>query len=579
MGLLPALCALLAPCWLLVVHQIAEADTVTVELSGVEGDAAANVRAMLRLVQYGQAGDLSELNIRNLHSGAERQIATALRPFGYYYPSVTSTLEQTEPEQWVARYDIDPGQPVVLRDIDITVSGPGAGENALLEIRDTLALTRGETLSHRRYEQAKARLAESARDLGYRDAAYITSRLTVDPAEGYADVTLALATGVRYRFGELRIEQDVVDDDLIRRYSTFESGDPFSNRRLIDFEFRLFDSGYFSQVQLLPQPPEGDTIPILLMASPGPKRAWNLRGGYGTDTGPRIGVGFESRRLNRQGHRLLGNLELSSPRRELTGQYIQPLRRPASDLRSFQLGVLDQKLGDIDSTRYEASVRESRRDGPWNRNRYLRFSTESNATNTEDGSATLLIPGYTLLYSNSNNVTYPTRGRYAEIDLHGGHDALLSDVTFAQLRTDLRLIQAVGKRNRVLLRGELGAIASSNFEGLPASERFFAGGDRSVRGFGLNQLAPINEEGEIVGGRYLFVASAEYEQRIVGNWGVAGFVDAGNAFNDLEAGIEAGFGVGLRWLSPIGMVRFDIAQPITDGGDGFRLHFTFGPEM
>jgi translocation and assembly module TamA len=557
----------------------AAADTVEVEVTGVEGRLADNVRAMLLIARYAESGELSDLNIRSLHALADGQIRRAMKPFGRYEPSITGSLEEAGDGHWVATYDISPGMPVRITGVSITIEGEGADDASLARSRGNLPLARGEVLMHQQYESAKKRLLEAALTRGYRDAAWKRADLAVDPVRREAEITLVLATGPRFRFGELIIDQDVVRDDLVRRYAPFAPGDPYAISELVEYEYRLFDSGYFSAVRLEPLAARGNRVPVRLTADPGARRTWRLRGGYGTDTGPRVGASFTSNRLNARGHRAQASVELSSPSQEFTGRYLQPLERPASDTRSYQFGVRDQELGDTDSSRYLLEIRESRRDGPWNRQRYLRYTDETDLTGNERLDTNLLVPGYTLVRSQSNDVTYPTRGSYLEVDVHGGLDSLLSDTSFLRLYTDVRLVRPIGERSRLLLRGEAGATAVADFRQLPATERFFAGGDRSVRGFGLNELGPTDDEGRVIGGRYLLVGSAEYERRIAGNFGFGVFVDSGNAFEPGEFELEVSAGAGLRWLSPIGMVRIDVAQPLTAPGAGPRLHFTFGPEL
>jgi translocation and assembly module TamA len=99
-----------------------------------------------------------------------------------------------------------------------------------------------------------------------------------------------------------------------------------------------------------------------------------------------------------------------------------------------------------------------------------------------------------------------------------------------------------------------------------------------VRGFDYQELGPRDASGEVVGGRHLLFGSMEYEHRIRGNWGVAAFVDTGNAFNSFNDGLETGAGIGLRWKSPIGMVRVDVAAAVSQD-NGLRLHFTLGPDL
>jgi translocation and assembly module TamA len=572
----PALAALALLC--LLAPWRAHGDTVRVELSGIDGPAADNVLAVLQLARL-EDTPLSPVNIRYLHAAAERQIRRALRPFGYYQASVEGVLENPAEGEWLARYTIAPGQPVRIRSVSIKIEGPGAQSQSLMQARNAVHLAPGEVLSHERYENTKTALRSQAHDLGYRDAVYTLARLEVEPDAHAADIRLVLDTGPRFFFGDLVIEQDVLNDELIERFSPFEAGDPFSVSALLDLEYRLFDSGFFSLVEIEPLTADGTTVPVRVGGSPGRRRTWNLRGGFGTDTGPRAGIGYENRRLNRRGDRVIANLELSRPRIELSGQYVQLLKRPASDQRRYQLRVLDQALGDVDSTRFDVSIRESRRDGPWNRVRYLSYLREFDEAGTQDLNAQMLVPGYTIVRSDSDNVTYPTHGSYWQADIRGAIGGVLADTSYVRLTTEGRLIRSPRRKDRIILRSELGAMLVDDFDRVPASERYFAGGARRVRGFGLNSLGPRNDEGQVVGGRFLATASFEYEHRVRGNWAVAAFTDAGNAFNPNDIRIQASAGLGLRWLSPIGMVRLDVARQLTTDDGDLRLHLTFGPEL
>jgi translocation and assembly module TamA len=125
----------------------------------------------------------------------------------------------------------------------------------------------------------------------------------------------------------------------------------------------------------------------------------------------------------------------------------------------------------------------------------------------------------------------------------------------------------------------VGAMAVSNFSDLPPELRFFAGGDRSVRGFDYQQIGDTNDTGGVIGGRYLAVASAEMEYYIPQGYGVAAFVDAGDAFND-QPNSNVGAGLGLRWKSPVGLLRLDVARPVvTDLNTAWRVHLIIGPDL
>jgi translocation and assembly module TamA len=141
------------------------------------------------------------------------------------------------------------------------------------------------------------------------------------------------------------------------------------------------------------------------------------------------------------------------------------------------------------------------------------------------------------------------------------------------------LISQASDHGRLILRAAAGAMVVDNFDALPPELRFFAGGDRSVRGFDYQAIGETNSEGDVIGGKYLTVMSGEYEHYFLDNWGAAVFVDAGDAYSsDLDANVGAG--VGLRWRSPVGLVRLDVAVPlVTDLEDGVRLHIVIGPDL
>ena len=125
----------------------------------------------------------------------------------------------------------------------------------------------------------------------------------------------------------------------------------------------------------------------------------------------------------------------------------------------------------------------------------------------------------------------------------------------------------------------MGGTAVENFAKMPASERFFAGGDQSVRGYGYQKLGPTDKSGDIIGGRYLVVGSIEFDYLFMGDFGAAVFVDSGNADDNFVPSLKTGAGIGLRWRSPVGMLRFDIAHPFDDSSNDYRIHISIGPEL
>jgi len=109
--------------------------------------------------------------------------------------------------------------------------------------------------------------------------------------------------------------------------------------------------------------------------------------------------------------------------------------------------------------------------------------------------------------------------------------------------------------------------------------RFFAGGDNSVRGYDFETIGPVDADGNVTGGNNLAVFSLEYDRLISKSWSLAAFVDTGSAFNDFDVDFKTGAGVGIRWYSPLGPIRVDVAHPLGESDRSTRLHITLGPDL
>ena len=158
--------------------------------------------------------------------------------------------------------------------------------------------------------------------------------------------------------------------------------------------------------------------------------------------------------------------------------------------------------------------------------------------------------------------------------------AFVSTSDFVSLRSGFRWLNTYQDRHMLLIRGDAGAILSTDFERVSPSLRFYAGGDNSVRGFDFRSLSPRNSLNETIGGQYLLAASLEYNWRWRPTWRPAVFVDVGNAFSQAsEANLGTGVGVGIRWISPVGPIRADLASAVSEPGAPLRIHLTIGSPL
>ncbi|MDN5850137.1 MAG: BamA/TamA family outer membrane protein, partial [Nitrococcus sp.] len=190
----------------------------------------------------------------------------------------------------------------------------------------------------------------------------------------------------------------------------------------------------------------------------------------------------------------------------------------------------------------------------------------------------LVIPGITYSRQVADDPLFTRKGYSWSLDVRGASQPVLSSTNFLQARLNGRAVLPWAARGRLLLSADYGATATTDFSKLPPSQRFYAGGARSVRGYAFRSLSPTNADGNDIGGRFLLVGSIEADYLFVGNFGAAVFFDAGDATLDPSLSLKKDVGIGLRYRSPVGMVRLDFARPL-DGGKPFRIQFSIGPDI
>lgn len=576
----------------------AGAADVEVEITGVGDAIARNVRAYLSIASLAETLDAAsssdegraedgeagtgqatlERRVRRAHSSSRAEIEAALRPFGYYEPRVEASLNRDD-ETWVARYVIEPGEPTRIDEVDVVVVGEGSDTAAVSRAREILESLAGTILRHTAYESAKSRLFDSAYNAGYIDASFTRSELVVRPEAREADVHLRLDTGARYYFGEIVIEQDILDEAFLDGFVEIEEGDPFDPDRLIDLQLALDDSGYFDSVNIEARRAQAvdRRIPIVATTTPRRNQSFTVGAGYGTDTGPRFRFGVELRRLNRKGHRFTADLRTSARENSVAGEYRVPVGDLTTDYISYRGSLGREEIGDFDTQR---ALLGAGWNDIWNglqRRFYIEARREDfGVEDIDEQSEDVLYAGVSLSGKETDDPLFTRRGYSWSVDLRGGAERLAGSVSFARLSVDGNYIRPLGERGRLLLRGKYGAIRTAEFDRLIPSQRFFAGGDGSVRGYELESLAPTGIDDAVTGGRYLASASIEMDYLFFGDFGGAVFYDVGNAANEPTPELKRGAGIGLRWRSPVGMVSVDFAHPFDDPDEDFRLHLSIG---
>lgn len=560
--------------------QLSLALDVEVKVSGLSRELKSNVLAFLSVEREKGREHLTPSRLRLLHRKAKDEIRQALQPFGYFKPRIEASLEE-EDQRFLLKYRVEPGPPVRIAKVDFQVIGE-AKEDPLFT--PLFPLSVGDVLDQAVYDKAKQQLLSDTVQAGYLNARYQLRRLEVDLDSYTASVQLHLESGARFYFGEVRFLQDVMKPEFLARYLTFKPGDPYSYEKLLGLQSDLIDSEYFSNVEVdtLRDKAEGNRVPVDIQLTPNKRDRYRIGLGYSTDTGPRLTLDWKRRRVGPSGHKLQSELRLSKPHSTLSVQYLTPLKRPTKDSLTYGFAA----------DRYDTETRKGLLalvyakhsvglENGWRRNLGLDYSYEQFEISDQDDNAFLLVPNIQWTRLKSDKKTFIQRGRLLNFRIEGAYEPLLSSTSYLQFFTHDKFIHGFGGGDwRLLARADLGATLTDDLTELPASKRFFAGGDNSVRGFDLDTLGPKDEEGEVIGGRYLAVASLELERKIAGKWSAAVFYDAGNAFDpDYDSKLEYGAGFGVRWRSPVGPIRVDVASGLSAEETQIRLHVVVGPEL
>lgn len=572
----------LIACWMMAslwVGAAWAAPDLEVEINGVKDERLENVRQLLSIEQQKAEENLTPARIRRLHQQAEAEIQQALEPFGYYRVRVNGELQETE-KGWLARYRIEPGPQIKISRLQIELQGDARDDPEFRKLLGDLPIREGGPFLHQRYEQAKNQLRNLAAERGYFDASLERHRVEVDLQSYTARIQMQLDSGPRYRFGPVQFEHTVIKEELLRDFVQFEAGEPYLASKLLELQSSLIDSDYFELVEVDPQPDQSEDlrVPLVVKLTPRPRSRYSFGIGYGTDTGARGSVGFERRYVNRRGHRFRSELQLSQIRTQVDARYDIPVRDPRTDRVFVRTRFSDEDLDTSSSTSFEVGGGLEQTFGYWRQVLSLTYLDSDFTVGIQDGHTALLMPGASWTRLKRDDDLFTRHGSRVGVELRGAYEGLLSDTSFTQVRVHGKWIRSLG-RNRILVRGEAGSTWVDDFSALPPSIRYFAGGDYSVRGFEYQSLGPEDSAGNVIGGRHLLVGSIEYEHRLKDKWAAAVFYDVGNAIDDFDDELEHSAGVGLRWRSPVGWVRIDVAKPLTEADEGIRLHLTIGPDL
>ena len=557
-----------------------------VEIVGLEKPMADNVYRSLTLVRT-VGRDVSGRRMAYLLREADDEAREALQPYGYFSPEVQIDRDR---DTGVVTVTIVPGVPVRVDGFKLAITGDGQDDGELREQLDAFAPGPGEIFDSGAYTISKAAVTARLAQRGYFDAQLAAHRVEVTRATHAADLDLRWDSGARYALGAVHFEQapeTIIRPQLLQKLVTWTPGDPFESRHIDRLRTSLASLDYFSGIDIdaEPQRDGGDKqVPVNVQLTPAPRSIYGVGLSYGTESGAGVRLGLERRYVNSRGHKALAQVDWAKQRKLLTLQYRMPAFAWLDGWYTASLQLADEQTDYMDSRRVEFVASRSGEVNP-----HLtaiaslhvlreRWAYTGDLENPGYRYGSFTFPEISAEYADLDDRLYPRAGIAGALRLRAAPGGTGSDAGFSQLHARASWFHGLGPSDRLIVRGELGHTWTDVLTDLPPSLRFYAGGARSIRGYEYHEVGPrIGDFG--LGAKNLVTASVEYERYLNDRWGGAVFVDSGSAFNGKHPDWHTGVGIGVRWRSPVGPVRVDIARGLDDPDSPFTLGLSFGADL
>lgn len=568
---------------LLVAPINSEAKTINILVEGLNGELKKNVNAHLSSIEI----DRKEIG-RAQQALVREAVLLAMRAKGYYEPRVTiKLLKDHHGGNFLLKVHINPGQPVRVAEIKVVIDGAARTDLDYRRLLENNLPTVGSVLDHGQFDHLVDLLSDLAVRKGYFAAKLRQSELAVAPANYQAFWRIHFDSGTRNCFGPVIIRGSKIRPYIIRNLAPFKAGDPYSVDGLMEFNHRLLDLHWFKTVVVTPPLSsteyEDRCFPLLVNIEHYKSNLLGLGLSYATDEK----VGFRARWrkpcFNSLGHHFESKISLSRKKRQLDFEYTIPLPKNA----------LEHYFVIKNSWKYESLINSSSKGFDFSVGRHWDFlngwqravtmhwlvdwDKKSNLAMRSD----IIYPDFALRRVRRQVDSESTWGDSQTYSVGFSNRAWKSDVNFLLLKADHVWVRTLGPAHRLVARAGGGWIKTNDFDALPLSLRFFAGGDRSIRGYPYRGIPFGCDDAKLGGASALFTSSIEYQYNVFGSWWLALFVDSGDAANRLfSQPLKTGAGGGLRWVSPIGPIKLDLATSVgANRNKRIFLYLSFGPEL
>jgi translocation and assembly module TamA len=578
-------------------------------------DAPSDLKALLEkyldVVRLGKLprDEVDDTEWLRLIEAAPAQVRELLQTEGYFAPQV-SLSRDAQPQKdkaSVVRLRVEAGPRARVSRVTLEAQGElqeAASRNdsqaaaTLAAWRSNWALPVGQEFRNPAWADAKAAALARLRAAGFASAVWVGTGAEVSaPGESASDTKsdtnretkatdvrlfLVVDSGPLFRYGQLIIEGMATHDAVtVQNLLATNKGSAVTETLLLDFQDRLVKSGLFESVTVTL---DSDTklaaqAAIVVRVKEAPLQTYTFGLGISTNTGPRASVEHIYRRVFGYAAQSRNKLELGNKRQAWNGEIST---HPQEALQRYLLGGAIERLVSDDDTVLSQRVRLGRAQDKQSVERLHFFEFERSLRVTSSGqrnearSITLNFHGS---WRDLDSIVLPTRGVTLSVQVSAGQSGGTGATSgfYPRLYGRLTGYLPLGQSWYGQARVELGQVFLRTNMVAPESQKWRAGGDDSVRGYAYRSLGPLAGDA-VGGGSSVFTASAEVARPFLASmpslWGAL-FVDAGNAANRFgQLDPVVGYGVGLRWRSPVGPLRLDYAYG--ESTKKTRLHFSIG---
>lgn len=564
-------------CLLLAITTASSYADMKLSIKGLSGELEDNVDARISLITPDQID-----NTPNFKRYFESETKKALRALGYYSP--TFQYDNQDPKVLVVH--VSPGEPVKIEKLNVNITGEGQNDADFQALLSQDLPKIGDTLNHGVYESFKKSLQSISLKKGYFDADMTKHQLAVADMYHQAFWNIDFNTGQRYKFGKVNFHDAKIRKDYLDNIVPFKEGEAYTAEQLSLLNRRLASTNWFNSVVVSPDFPHltaDKALPIDVVTTPRKKNSMDLGLGFSTDNGVHGKIGWNKPWINSRGQSFQSNLSLSSPEQLITMSYKIPLKKsPLEQYYTIQGGYKKIDNNDTYSRSYTfGALRNWDNFKGWQTALGFNLLRDDFTQGDSSFRTFLYYPSLSISRIRTDGNLLAMWGDSQRYSIELASESLGSDINLVRFQAQQTWIRSLKQSHRFIARGNFGIIQASNFDRVPPSFRFFAGGDRSIRGYSYQSISPEDKKGKLKGASKLITGSAEYQYNFTGAWWGAMFIDTGEAIDKVDkAKFYTGTGVGVRWASPVGPIKVDLATPLNKKDTGsIHLYIGLGSEL